>query len=306
MSADFSRLKGVFPLVSMAFAEDGTVDYTSFERMVHFVCDCGADGVGLWGMMSEYYKLSDFERDRLAAIYFDTMRQHKAAKLVSVTDWSTEVAVKHAKEYQDKGADILMLLPPFYYQPTVEAVLHHIKEVAQAVTIPVLVQYAPQSTGMYIEKQVIADLAEQYPNIAFKIEHNPQLEFLKPFFQLKPDMKVMSGYAGLDMLDLLQAGVRGVMPGCSFTDLYVSIYRKYSSGDMEGAKDLYLQLQPFLEMWMTSVERLIALDKVILQRRGVIPSTYCRHPGYVLDQEDIRQVDAFMETFAQYLPSYQK
>ena len=75
---------------------------------------------------------------------------------------------------------------------------------------------------------------------------------------------------------------------------------------MDGAKDLYLQLQPFLEMWMTSVERLIALDKVILQRRGVIPSTYCRHPGYVLDQEDIRQVDAFMETFAQYLPSYQK
>ena len=75
---------------------------------------------------------------------------------------------------------------------------------------------------------------------------------------------------------------------------------------MEEAKDLYWRLQPFLEMWMTSVERLIALDKVILQRRGVIPNTYCRHPGYVLNQEDMRQVDAFMETFSQDLPEYQK
>ncbi|WP_232055274.1 hypothetical protein [Vibrio taketomensis] len=43
-----------------------------------------------------------------------------------------------------------MLLPPFFLKPTTEQIVHHICAVLDAVTIPVLVQYAPGETGLDI------------------------------------------------------------------------------------------------------------------------------------------------------------
>lgn len=304
MKSGFERLKGVFPLASMAFQEDGAVDYQGFEQIVRFTCGTGANGVGLWGMMAEYYKLSDAEREKLADRFFQITGEYQISTLVSVTDWCTELAVKRAKEYQEKGADFLMLLPPFYYHPTMEAVLQHIQQVTEAVEIPVVVQYAPQSTGMFFEEETIISLADRYTNLAFKIEHNPQRAFIEKFLTLKPTLKVMSGYAGLDMPELLSTGVRGVMPGCSFTEIYVEIYRLYTNGESSAADALYRKLEPYLKSWMSSVEKLIAVDKQILQRRNVLPNSLCRHPAYQLETCDAEQIGCFMAEFQNLCPRF--
>ena len=221
--------------------------------------------------------------------------------MISVTDWSTEMAVRRAKEYERLGADALMLLPPFYFNPDVSEIRNHMIRVLEAVEIPVVLQYAPQATGCHMPEQELIDMAERYPHAAFKIEYKPARDYLAAFLRQKSDMTILTGYAGLEMVDLYELGVAGVMPACSFPELYVEITRRFISGDLPGARALYAALEKYLVSWMLSPESLLAIEKEILTRRGWLASGACRRPAYRLTKENQREIDAFLQEFAPYL-----
>ena len=121
----------------------------------------------------ECYKLSDesckdgtYNRDTYLKIWWNN---HNI-----VTQHSTETAVERAKLYEDIGADCLMLLPPFFLKPDAAALYDHMKAVGQAVSIPVMAQYAPEQTGVAIQPAVFAKLFNEVPNICYyKIECKP-------------------------------------------------------------------------------------------------------------------------------------
>jgi 4-hydroxy-tetrahydrodipicolinate synthase len=54
---------------------------------------------------------------------------------------------------------------------------------------------------------------------------------------------------------------------------------------------------------MLDTERIIAAEKLISVRRGLFESDYCREPAHLLDPEERRMVDRFMDEFADLLPS---
>lgn len=164
-------------------------------------------------------------------ISFVRPSRQRRFRAISVTDHSTEVAVKRARDYQKRGADALMLLPPFFLQPSPEAISHHIFSVLEAVDIPVMVQYAPGETGLAITPAQLAEVATRYPHAVFKIECNPPVDYTREFLQQAPQASVLNGYAGLYMLQMLEAGGKGVMPGCSFSEVYVQIYQHWQQGE---------------------------------------------------------------------------
>jgi 4-hydroxy-tetrahydrodipicolinate synthase len=191
-----------------------------------------------------------------------------------------------------------MLLPPFFLQPSPEAISHHIFSVLEAVDIPVMVQYAPGETGLAITPEQLADVATRYPHAVFKIECNPPVDYTQKFLQQAPQASVLNGYAGLYMLQMLEAGGKGVMPGCSFSEIYVRIYQLWQNGDKAAAQELHKQLLPWIQRWMTHCEYIIQVEKTILQRRGIITSDYCRHPGWTLTDQDRAMIDNFISTFS--------
>ncbi|MEX3175550.1 dihydrodipicolinate synthase family protein, partial [Serratia quinivorans] len=123
----------------------------------------------LLGIASEFPKLDDRERARLAEIFIATLEGDPQYRAISVTDHSSEVAVTRARHYQQLGADALMLLPPFFLQPSPQAIHQHIFAVLDAVDIPVMVQYSPGETGSPIAAHQLADVAARYLHAVFKI-----------------------------------------------------------------------------------------------------------------------------------------
>lgn len=77
-------------------------------------------------------------------ITIEECRNGGVPSIISITRHSTELAVQAAKEAEAAGADCLMLLPPFFLKPPLAALEHHIRAVGEAVTIPIIVQYAPE------------------------------------------------------------------------------------------------------------------------------------------------------------------
>ena len=136
-------IKGICPIIATPFTKTGKVDYDSFENLVRVLVQGGCHAVALFGIAGEYYKLSDEEAVKMAHITVDTCRKYGGTTIISVTQHSTETAVERAKLYEDIGADCLMLLPPFFLKPDAAALYDHMKAVGQAVSIPVMAQYAP-------------------------------------------------------------------------------------------------------------------------------------------------------------------
>lgn len=291
------RIQGVNPIVAMPFTASGEIDSQSFSRLLAHLSGTGVDGLTLFGIASEFPKLNDEERERLAQQFIGELRGSGVFRAMSVTDHATEMAVKRAVHYQQMGADALMLLPPFFLQPSPEAVAQHIFAVLEAVTIPVMVQYAPGETGLAITPEQLADVARRYPHAVFKIECNPPVDYTRAFLQRAPQAHVLNGYAGLFMLDMLEAGGKGVMPGCSFSEVYVAVYRLWRDGKQEAARALHQRLLPFIQRWMSHCEYIIQVEKTILHQRGIIATDYCRRPGRMLDDADRALIAQFLAAF---------
>ncbi|MBU9822561.1 dihydrodipicolinate synthase family protein [Rahnella sp. BCC 1045] len=293
-----SDICGVNPIAALPFTAQGEPDYTSFSRLLEHLAATGIQGLTLFGIASEFPKLNDSERLLLADCFLSDLKGSGIFRAMSVTDHSTEVAVKRARDYQKRGADALMLLPPFFLQPDADAISHHIFSVLEAVDIPVMVQYAPGETGLAITPEQLSEVAARYPHAVFKIECNPPVDYTREFLKRAPQASVLNGYAGLYMLEMLAAGGKGVMPGCSFSEVYVQIYRLWQAEKQHEAQELHGKLLPWIRRWMTHCEYIIQVEKTILHKRGIIETDYCRHPGWTLTAEDHQMIDTFITTFA--------
>ena len=145
--------------------------------------------------------------------------------IISVTQHATECAVRQAQAFEAAGADILMLLPPFFLKPPATEVYAHSLAVGRAVQIPVMLQYAPEQTGVAIGPDVLAKLYQESPNIFyFKIECRPPGAYISRLLELTGGaVKTFIGNTGFQIIEGYDRGAAGCMPGCSMTDLYVEL-----------------------------------------------------------------------------------
>ena len=294
-------IKGVCPVIAAPFTDQGEVDYHSFDKMIAHLVDTGVNGLTLFGIASEFYKLTDAEKYQLAEVFINKLKGTNVFSMISITDHSTDVAVHRAKQYQEMGADCLMVLPPHFLAPSNDAIKEHIKQILEAVNIPVVIQYAPGETKVQIPVEDMVDIYDHYPNAVFKIEENPPVNYIQKLLNQRPKAAVLVGYAGLYMIDVLNINGQGVMPGCSFSEIYVAIYRHYLNGQVSEAAKLHNKLRKYLTRWMQDCEYIIQVEKTILYQRKIIASEYCRRPNYPISQKDRDIISDFLSEFAEYL-----
>lgn len=294
-------IKGICPIIAATFKDNGEVDYISLENLVKTLINGGCGAVTLFGIAGEYYKLTDDEREKMTEVCVKSAHEAGGKVIVSVTDHATEVAVKRAKYFEEKGADCLMLLPPFFLKPGAKYLYEHMKAIADAVKIPIMAQYAPEQTGVAISPETFCRLEKECPNmIYYKIECKPAGPYVTNLMNLTDGkMKIFVGNAGFQLIECMDRGAIGAMPGCSMYDIYVDIYNKYVSGNRSEAIEIHNFLLPILNHIRQNVEQIISFEKRILKRRGIIESDYCRKPSYNTDKYFDRLFDEFYSKAAE-------
>ena len=292
-----TEIKGICPIIAAPFTESGEVDYNSLENLVKTLIQGGCGAVTLFGIAGEYYKLSDDERTKMAEVTVKAAKEAGGKTIISVTDHSTEVAVARAKQFEALGADCLMLLPPFFLKPGAKYLYEHMKAISNAVKIPIMAQYAPEQTGVAIPPETFCKLEKECPNmIYYKIECKPAGPYITNLMKLTDGkMKIFVGNAGFQLIECMDRGAVGAMPGCSMYDVYLDIYNNYASGNREKAIELHNKLLPMLNHIRQNVEQIISFEKRILKRRGIITCDYCRKPSYDTDEYFDKLFDEFYD-----------
>jgi 4-hydroxy-tetrahydrodipicolinate synthase len=296
-------ISGIIPIVAATFTDMGTLDEDSFQSLIQHLLNTGASALTLFGLASEFYKLPDSDRARMQALLLaGTCQSESVAGIISITDHSWEVASRRACDAEAQGADALMILPPYFLAPGEDAILEHLRRVIGSVRIPVIVQYAPVQTGVRIRPEVFLKLRDALPNADFiKVETQPPGRYVSQLVELSHGrLKSFVGYAGVQMPDVLARGAVGIQPGCSFTEVYVELWKLWQADKVE-FQAFHNTLLPYITYWMQGVELIIKVEKVILKKRGVIASDYCRSPAYVLDAGEEKRIEEFLNDFSRWL-----
>ena len=279
------NIHGVCPIIPCPFDTQGGVDLADLDRLIHWMAARGAHGATLFGIAGEYYKLRDEERISMTQTAVDSARRAGIPLIVSVTDHATEIALARARQWQEMGADCLMLLPPFFLKPSAAQLVAHMTAIAKAVTTPVMVQYAPEQTGVAISPEALYSIAQNCDTeVIYKIENRPPGPTISRLLDLSGGRaRIFMGNAAFQMMESQARGCVGLMPGASMTDLYRGAWEALLAGDPDEALRLHNLLLMMLNHIRQNVEQIIHFEKTILRRRGAMQSTGVRHPCFISD-----------------------
>lgn len=297
-----TELKGICPIIATPFTPSSEVDFESLRELLRTLIAGGCHGLTLFGIAGEYYKLNDSEKQKMVEIVVGECRAGGVPSIISVTSHATELAVQEAMAFQDAGADSLMLLPPFFLKPPANTIYEHIKSVGEAVDIPVMVQYAPEQTGVTIAPQVFLQLSQEVETIQYyKIENKPPGAYISSLYEgTQGRARIFVGNAGYQMIETFDRGAIGVMPGCSMYDLYLAVYEAYQADERTVAYDIHTEILRMLNHIRQNVEMIISYEKEILYRRGIIASATCRRPTFTRDTTFERLFDEVYERISPY------
>ena len=273
-------LHGVVPALVTPFDAAGAVDEASLRAVVEHEVAAGADGLLILGLAGEGIHLSLAERERVTELVVAAAGD--TPLLVGCTADTTADATRLVAGAAARGATAVMVAPPRRADWLADDFTAHYRAVAAAAgAAEVMVQDAPFAIGVELGVELTLELARELPNVtAYKIEALPFWEnALRARDTAGDALRVFGGHGGLYLLDVLDAGAVGLIPGADVTASLVAAWRAYAQGDRAACVAAHLRLLPLLAHEAQSLALLIGGAKAILHARGVIATANARHPG---------------------------
>ena len=205
----FENIKGSIVAMITPFHEDGSVNFEVLTELLERQIAEGTDGILTLGTTGEYPTMSH-EED--ASVVEHTIRVVNGRVPVIVGSGSncTATQIEKSIQYQDMGADALLLIAPYYNKANPEGMYRHFAETADAVHIPCLLYNVPGRTGCSIPVSVVERLAK-HPNIVGIKEASGDMSYaMKIAHCIGPDFALYSGNDDIT-LPLMSIGGSGVI-----------------------------------------------------------------------------------------------
>lgn len=291
-----SELRDCIPILCTPFDTEDAIDEVGMRAQIDWVLAEGASGVATLALASEGYKLTERERDAVTTIVVDYVAG-RVPVVVSADGAGTAVGVDRAKRAAAIGADALMVLPPYLVKPNVASLLDYYRRIADAVELPLMIQDAPQLTGVSMNPALWIEIERQIPNTVYvKAEGTPQGETISTTLaQSDGRLQVFCGWGGLGILDALERGAVGSMPAANFTGAFASIHTAWNTGDRQRATELLEATLPFSVWAMQSLDHSVTTAKRELMRRGIFASDRVRQPAIPLDSVANAQLERWID-----------
>lgn len=289
MSVHHETYKGIHPIVPTAFKADGSFDAASQRRLIDYLLDVGVQGVAILGFLGEAHKLSEAERKEVVRTVVEHV-QGRLKVLVGVRALGTAGAVAQAVEARELGADAVFAAPLTIQSDP--ALFGYYRDLAEQSEIPVMIHDFPENFGTILSPALIARLANEVPGIVgIKLEEPPVLVKTSTVLDAAPHLAVLGGLGGVYFLEELQRGAVGIMTGFAYPEVLLEIWQKYTSGDVDGAAQVFDRYAPLLR-YEFQPKIGLAFRKHVYFKRGIFGSDFIRPPGVSIDDRSRNELEA--------------
>lgn len=293
MTDSSGGLTGVLSVLCTPFTRNGDLDDASLERLVAHQLAWNVDGIVVFGLAGELYKLTDDDRRRILRTVVSCV--DGAVPVIAGTEHTgTEGAVTRAREAVELGASAVMVYPPTFIKPDAAGVVDYFASIGRAVSVPVIVQDAPAWTGVPLPVELLARLRDASANVAvIKVEAPPAADKIRSLREA--GLTVIGGFGALHLLEDLDAGVQAFMPGSAMPGMYREWWDAHTTGDVQRLWGGFARALPLLSFQMSSLDTFVAVQKRLLHRIGILDSDVLRRPGAQLSADQSRWLDQLLE-----------
>jgi 4-hydroxy-tetrahydrodipicolinate synthase len=275
-------VRGVHSVLVTPLTADESVDAGSIRTLVDFYVASGVDGVLALGVLGEADRLSDSERRDVLELVV-AAAAGRVTVTVGISHPATRTTVERAREAESLGAEAVMVSPT-------AASRDHFLAVRDAVSVPLVVQDYPASSGVTLPVDFLASLGD----VVVKLEDPPTPRKVAALRAAAPSIAILGGLGGVSLLHELEAGADGTMTGFAVPEALVEIVQAYAAEDLTRARRAYESALPLM-VFEAQPGAGAALRKEILLRRGAIASATVRSPAPALDPFTLSALDALLE-----------
>ncbi|WP_341301301.1 4-hydroxy-tetrahydrodipicolinate synthase [Lysinibacillus sp. FSL H8-0500] len=176
------KYNGIMTALVTPLHQDGTVDQKNFAKLIEDQLNNNIHTLLVLGGTGEYAALT-MEQRKVAidvAIKASAGRVPVVVGLLSPGIGDNVELGNYAKQ---AGADAVMIVTPYYVNPTRQGFIEYYQELDRRVDMPIILYNIPYKTGIHLANDVVKEVVEKVPNVV--------------------GMKVCSDNIG-DVLELLQ------------------------------------------------------------------------------------------------------
>lgn len=229
------------------------IDYDKFASLIDWQIASGADALVICGTTGESSTLTD-EEHRAAIKYAVEKVAGRVPVIAGTGSNDADYAIDLTRFAGKVGADACLVVTPYYNKATQGGLVKLFSAVADASSVPIILYNVPSRTGVNIEPETYARLAD-HENIAAIKEANGNISKIVETMALVGDK--LDLYSGNDdqIVPILSLGGRGVISVLSnlVPRETGDICRRFFAGDVKGAAAMQYKYLPLIKALFSEV-----------------------------------------------------
>jgi len=239
--------KGSYVAIVTPF-KDNVLDEKGLRQNIKFLIEKGSSGIVACATTGECPSLSDEEYEHVIRIAVEQTKG-KVPVIAGAGTNSTTKTIKLVQRAEEFGAQGVLVVTPYYNNPTQEGLYRHYRVVSEASNIPIIVYNVPSRTGCNILPRTIARLYHDCKNIVGLKAASGNLDQVSEVQWLCGDeFDILSGDDSLTF-PMLAIGAKGVISVVAniLPDKVAMLCESFSNGDLLQARKIHLEIFPVIK-----------------------------------------------------------
>ena len=241
--------QGVFPAITTQINKDGSINLETTARHAEALLASGVTGLIFLGSLGENQMLTAEEK-RLVMREMIRVVAGRVPLLSGVAESATGEACRYVRDCEALGADGFMVMPAMSYKtPDPTESLAHLRTVARATGLPIMIYNNPISYGNDLTPEMFAELASVKNFVALK-ESSGNTRRITDLHNVVGDRYAI--FTGVDDLALESAvlGIDGWVAGAgiAFPAQNQYLWELMQAGEWKKALEIYGWFTPLLHL----------------------------------------------------------
>ena len=257
--------KGAASAVPTPFDENG-INIKEFKRFLEFQIQNGIDALVVCGTTGESSTMTKEEKIEAIKCALE-VSNGKVPIIAGTGSNNTKEAIEMSKIAENLGVDGVLIVTPYYNKTSQTGLISHYKEIANSISIPIILYNVPSRTGLNINPETWWELSKIENIVAIK-EASGNISQVAQIAHLCGDSLHL--YSGNDdqIIPICSLGGLGVISVLSnikpkFTH---DMVWDFLNGNIEEAKNKQLSALPLIETLFSEVNPIPV--KTALNRMG--------------------------------------
>jgi 4-hydroxy-tetrahydrodipicolinate synthase len=229
------------------FDENGEIDFQATKNLINYLIANGTEGLVVSGTTGESPTLTEEEKVNLFKFTVEVVNG-RVPVIAGTGSNNTKGSIELTILAEDVGVDGIMLVAPYYNNPSQEGLYQHFKTISEVTSLPIILYNVPGRSVVNISVETVIRLSK-IPNIVSIKEASGNLDTMVEIINHTPeDFSLYSGDDGLT-IPVLSIGGIGVVSVASHVigNEMQTMIGHFKSGNIQEAARDHRRLLPIMK-----------------------------------------------------------